>query len=393
MPEHRGNNLPAPDADAAAHSDRVVDMIVDEIRSVGGAIRFSRFMEIALYQPGLGYYSAGARKFGEGGDFITAPELSPLYSRCLARICASVIGRYDDAEIIEIGGGSGVMAADMLEELAWLDRLPSRYRMLEVSADLRKRQKSTLAARAAGLSERVDWLDDFPQKPVSGVILGNEVLDALVCERFRVTSKGPQYLAVERQEAGFGWTTLPADDELLNTIATIESDLACPLPEGFESEYCPLLKPWLARLAACLSSGLILFIDYGLPRRHYYHHQRSAGTLMCHYRQRAHPDPFIWPGLQDITAWVDFTAVAQAGIDAGLTLEGFTSQAAFLIECGITDLVEETASGRRRFEAAGQVRRLTLPGEMGEKFKVIGFGKGLDGTLPGLTLQDLSGSL
>jgi SAM-dependent MidA family methyltransferase len=239
----------------------------------------------------------------------------------------------------------------------------------------------------------VDWLDDFPQKPISGVILANEVLDALVCERFRMTSTGPQYLAVEKDGAGFGWTTLPADDELLNTIATIESDLGSPLPRGFESEYCPVLKPWLARLADCLSGGLILFIDYGLPRRHYYHHQRSGGTLMCHYRQRAHPDPFMRPGLQDITAWVDFTAVAQAGIDAGLTLEGFTSQAAFLIESGITDLVEETASGRQRIEAAGQVRRLTLPGEMGEKFKVIGLGKGLDGTLPGLTLQDLSGSL
>ena len=191
MPEHRDNNLSGPDADAAAHSDRVVDVVLDEIRSAGGAMRFSQFMKIALYQPGLGYYSAGAQKFGEGGDFVTAPELSPLYSRCLARTCASVIGRYDDAEILEVGGGSGVMAADMLEELARLDRLPSRYRILEVSADLRERQKLTLADRVAGLSERVEWLDDFPQEPISGVILGNEVLDALVCERFRMTSTGP----------------------------------------------------------------------------------------------------------------------------------------------------------------------------------------------------------
>jgi len=382
-----------PDACAAAHSKRVVGAILDEIASAGGAINFSRFMKIALYRPGLGYYSAGARKFGEGGDFTTGPELSPLYSRCLARACAAVIGQDSDAEILEIGGGSGVMAADMLEELARLDCLPSRYRILEVSADLRERQETALSDRFAAPPVQVSWLDDFPRQPISGVILGNEVLDALVCERFRITAAGPEYLGVKKEGAGFEWTTLPADDDLTNTVAEIEEDIGEPLPVGFESEYCPELKPWLARLAACLSSGLILFIDYGLPRRHYYHRQRSGGTLMCHYRQRAHMDPFVWPGLQDITAWVDFTALAQAGIDAGLTLEGFTTQAAFLIGSGITDLVEETSSERQRIEAAGQVRRLTMPGEMGEKFKVIGFAKGMNGTLPGLTLQDLSGSL
>jgi SAM-dependent MidA family methyltransferase len=393
MPEHFDDTLPGPDADAMAHSTRVVDIVLEEIAAAGGAIRFSRFMTIALYQPGLGYYSAGSRKFGEGGDFVTAPELSPLFSRCLARACAAVLGQYDDAQILEVGGGSGIMAADMLGELARLDCLPSRYRILEVSADLRDRQETTLASRLPEPGGQVEWLDDFPQEPVSGVILANEVLDALACERFRITSTGPQYLAVKKEGAGLGWTTLPADDELLNTIGTIESDLGWSLPVGYESEYCPALKPWLTRLADCLSDGLILFIDYGLPRRHYYHQQRSGGTLMCHYRQRAHPDPFVWPGLQDITAWVDFTAVAQAGVDAGLTLEGFTSQAAFLIGSGITQFVEESPSDRHRIEAAGQVRRLTMPGEMGEKFKVIGFGKGLRETLPGLTLQDLSGSL
>ena len=393
MPENRDNALPMPDACAVAHSNRVVGFIQGAIASAGGAISFSRFMKIALYEPGLGYYSAGSRKFGEGGDFITGPELSTLYSRCLARACAAVIGQDSDAEILEIGGGSGIMAADMLEELARLDCLPARYRILEVSADLRERQESTLLDRLAAPRRQVGWLDDFPRQPISGVILGNEVLDALVCERFSITATGPEYLGVRKEGAGFGWTTLPADDDLADTVAEIEEDIGAPLPVGFESEYCPELKPWLASLAACLSSGLILFIDYGLPRRHYYHQQRSGGTLMCHYRQRAHMDPFVWPGLQDITAWVDFTAVAQAGIDAGLTLEGFTTQAAFLIGSGITELVEESSSERQRIEAAGQVRRLTMPGEMGEKFKVIGFGKGMTDTLPGLTLQDLSGSL
>ena len=392
MSEHHSRTLPRPGADAAEHSDRLVRVVLDEISASGGSLKFSRFMQMALYEPGLGYYSAGSLKFGPDGDFVTAPELSPLFSRCLARTCAEVIGQYDDAEIIEVGGGSGIMAAGVLAELKRLDRSPGRYRILEVSADLRERQQARLADRGEQ-GDRVEWLADFPVDPINGVILANEVLDALACERFRITSSGPRYMAVQEAGSGLGWTTLPADSELLEVIERIESDLEATLPEGFESEFCPQLGAWLQGLASCLSSGLILFIDYGLPRRHYYHHQRSGGTLMCHYRQRAHPDPFLWPGLQDITAWVDFTAVAEAGIDAGLALEGFTSQAAFLIGSGITTMVEEASTDRLRIEAAGQVRRLTLPGEMGEKFKVMGLGKGALNALPGLTLQDLSGSL
>ena len=392
MPEHHHSTLPRPDADAAAHSDRVRRVILDEISAVGGTLRFSRFMQMALYEPGLGYYSAGSMKFGPDGDFVTAPELSPLLSRCLARACAGIISQHDDAEIIEVGGGSGIMAADVLAELQNLGRLPQRYRILEISADLRERQKIRLAGKG-GPCDRVEWLADYPAEPINGVILANEVLDALACERFRITSSGPRYMAVEKVGSGFGWTTLPADEQLLEAVERIESDLEAPLPEGFESEFCPQLGAWLQGLTSSLSSGLVLFIDYGLPRRHYYHRQRSGGTLMCHYRQRAHTDPFLWPGLQDITAWVDFTAVAEAGIDAGLTLEGFTSQAAFLIGSGIATMVEEVRTDRARIEAAGQVRRLTMPGEMGEKFKVMGLGKGPLQALPGLTLQDLSGSL
>jgi len=392
MPEHHHSTLPRPDADAAAHSDRVRRVILDEISAAGGTLRFSRFMQMALYEPGLGYYSAGSMKFGPDGDFVTAPELSPLFSRCLARACAGIISQHDDAEIIEVGGGSGIMAADVLAELQNLGRLPQRYRILEISADLRERQKIRLAGKG-GPCDRVEWLADYPAEPINGVILANEVLDALACERFRITSSGPRYMAVEKVGSGFGWTTLPADEQLLEAVERIESDLEAPLPEGFESEFCPQLGAWLQGLTSSLSSGLVLFIDYGLPRRHYYHRQRSGGTLMCHYRQRAHTDPFLWPGLQDITAWVDFTAVAEAGIDAGLTLEGFTSQAAFLIGSGIATMVEEVRTDRARIEAAGQVRRLTMPGEMGEKFKVMGLGKGSLQVLPGLTLQDLSGSL
>ncbi len=374
-------------------SGRVVEALHSAIADAGGAIRFSRFMEIALYQPGLGYYSAGARKFGEQGDFVTAPEISPLYSRCLARTCAQVLQLFEGAEILEIGGGTGVMAADLFQELECLDAGPARYRLLEISADLRQRQQATIAGRHDDHSDRFEWLDDFPQQQIHGVIIANEVLDALPAERFRITRDGPRYLGVGQAEDRLVAIEIAADDALLAAIELIESDLGAPLRAGYESEFCPGLASWIARVAGCLAGGVVLFADYGLPRRHYYHPQRSTGTLMCHYRHRAHTDPFKWPGLQDITAWVDFTAVAEAGSAAGLTVEGFTSQASFLIGSGIADLVEHDADTRRQVETAAQIRRLTLPGEMGESFKLMGLGREWHGDLPALSLHDQSGAL
>lgn len=389
----RDAGLPPPTDEALAHSRQLSGVIAAEIAAAGGVLPFSRYMELALYEPGLGYYSAGSEKFGAAGDFVTAPLTSPLFSRCLAHNCAQVLSDLGGGEILEVGGGTGVMAADILAALATVGRLPDRYRILEISADLKQRQAETLRGRPGALLDRVEWIDRLPDSPVAGVILGNEVMDALPCERFRIGQQGPVLLGVTRTEAGFDWVEYEADRASSGQVASIESDLGRQLPSGYESELFPRLSPWVRGMAKCLSRGLILLIDYGLPRSQFYHPQRSGGTLMCHYRHRAHPDPFLWPGLQDITAWVDFTAVAEAATDAGLTLEGFTTQACFLLASGIGEMVTQDATDRVRIEAAEQVRRLTLPGEMGERFKFIALGRGWSGRLPGLTLRDLSGSL
>jgi SAM-dependent MidA family methyltransferase len=393
--------LPAPGAAALAHSERLQRRIVAAIREQGGAIRFSRFVELALYEPGLGYYSAGATKFGPAGDFVTAPELGPLFGRCLARWAAGVLDDLGGGEVLELGGGSGALAADLLGAMDALDAPPRRYRILEVSADLRSRQRARVAELAPALAARVEWLEAVPEAPFRGLILANEVLDALPFERFRIRPDGARALGVTETgvtetgvtETGgvLDWAELPPGPDLETALAAIETDLGRPFPAGYESECCPGIAAWMAAVTAPLAAGAALFIDYGLPRRAYYHPERAAGTMMCHYRHRAHTDPFLWPGLQDISAWVDFTAVADAGLAADLELLGFTTQAAFLLESGADEVITEAAGTDPGLAAAG--RRLLLPGEMGERFKVMGFGRGRVPPLPGLTLSDLSGSL
>jgi len=379
-------DLPLPAPDALAHSRRLTEHIRAAIREAGGAIPFSRYMELALYAPGLGYYSAGARKFGAEGDFITAPELSPLFSRCLARQCVEVLAEVQEGSILELGAGSGIMAADMLQELQRLGRLPAEYLILEVSGELRERQQQTLATQATALASRVRWLDALPDA-FSGVILGNEVLDALPAERFRKTSSGHEEYCVKQQGEGFAWGRRPAGAHLSAVLSAFETTLPAPLASGYTSEICLGVMPLVSSLAALLQRGALLLMDYGYPRTAYYHRERSMGTLMCHYRQLAHDDPFLYPGLQDITTHVDFTAVAEAGTSSGLDLAGYTTQAHFLMGLGIA----ETAGADIR--AAQQVKLLTLPEEMGERFKAIGFTRGLDSPLAGFALRDLSHQL
>lgn len=387
--------LPRPDAEARAHSRALSERIAEEIGASGGAIRFSRFMELALYAPGLGYYSAGAAKFGQAGDFVTAPELSPLFARCLARNCAAVLASLPTGgEILELGAGSGVMAADLLAELEALDALPHRYRILETSGELKARQQRTLRERRPELARRVDWLER-PPTSFAGVILANEVVDALPCERFQITGAGIEYLGVGYRDGRFLWRPMPADEALRAQQSRIAEALGAPLPAGYRSEWRPMLAPWLAGIAGALERGLLLLVDYGLPRAQLYHPQRADGTLICHVRHQAHADPFWWPGLQDITAWVDFTAVAEAAQSQGLVLDGFTTQAAFLMASGLDQLLAEPdhQAPRAHLEQVHQVGRLILPGEMGERFKVAGFSRDWDGQCPGLTGDDLSGSL
>lgn len=379
------SELPAPSAEALAHSARLCAQIAREIVAAGGSIGFERYMELALYAPGLGYYSAGARKVGAAGDFITAPELSPLFSQCMARQCRDVLTALGGGGVLELGAGSGIMAADVLAELVRLDCLPGRYLILEVSADLRERQRETLQQRVPELVSRVEWLDTLPTS-FHGVVLANEVLDALPVSRFRHESRGWTEYTVTVQAETFVWDTRPASTELAATLAQLESELASPLVPGYRSEICPRLPAFMASLADSLERGALLFADYGYPRAAYYHAERSMGTLMCHYRQRAHDDPFLYPGLQDITAHVDFTAVAEAGTVHDLELAGYTTQAHFLLALGIADQA-------RDLESARQIKLLTLPEEMGERFKIIGFTKGIEPSLQGFALRDLSHGL
>jgi SAM-dependent MidA family methyltransferase len=389
--------LPPLDPAERAHSKRVAAHIREFIAAHGGTIGFDAYMRLALYSPGLGYYSAGAAKLGEGGDFVTAPEVSSLFSRCLARQTAEVL-ELTGGDVLELGAGLGTMAADLLTELAALERLPGRYRILEVSADLAERQRARIGQLPAHIAARVEWLDRWPARAMRGVVLANEVLDAMPVARFMLRgSPGGQRvraLGVGMAGEGFAWRELDPAPELEHAVQSLLESLPAPLPDGYVSEICLSFQPWIASLAGQLEQGVALLIDYGLPRAHLYHPQRHDGTLRCHFRHRAHDDPFVNVGLQDVTAWVDFTRVAEAADGAGLEVLGFATQAAFLIGAGMeslltTEMERAAADEPRRARLAGEARRLMMPGEMGEIFKVIALGRGYGRPLGGFGLQDL----
>jgi SAM-dependent MidA family methyltransferase len=404
------------------HSEAVGRLIHGQLSASGGWLSFERFMELALYAPGLGYYSAGGFKIGHGGDFTTAPEVSALFSRCVARQCAQVLRATGGGEILELGAGTGSLAAVLLGELAAEGVLPERYAILEVSADLADRQRARLAALPQPLRERIVWLERLPVRPLRGVMLANEVVDALPCRRVVWGAQGLREIGVaaiehtagsedagaagadaDRGGAGAPGDTAGAagappgfreqralpDAALTQECAEILAALPGPLPGGYTSEVCLRVAPWIASLAECLERGVLLVCDYGLPRRHYYHPQRTHGTLRCHFKQRAHDDPFINVGVQDITAWVDFTRVAHSASAAGLAVSGFATQAAFLLALGIERLVGAAADDVQRARLAGEARRLMMPEEMGEIFKAMALSRDLEAPLAGFALQDL----
>jgi SAM-dependent MidA family methyltransferase len=401
--------LPPLSVEEQQHSAAVAARLQEEIAAAGGGLSFERFMELALYAPGLGYYSAGSTKFGAAGDFVTAPEISDTFSRCVARQCAEVLAQTGVAgvgtEILELGAGTGRMAAKVLETLAAEGALPDRYSILEVSADLAQRQRERMSALPASLRERVVWLDKLPERPIDGVILANEVLDALPCQRFVVSTEGVLEVAVATAQGvplptgpdapaeGFVECVVGPGAVLAAAAASLLRELPEPLPVGYTSEICLRVEPWIAGVGACLGRGLMLLFDYGLPRPHYYHSQRVSGTLQCHFKQFAHDDPYINVGVQDITAWVDFTRVAEAGLAAGLDVAGFCTQAAFLLATGIERFVAEAVGTVEQARLAGEARRLLMPGEMGEAFKVMALTRDYEAGLSGFGLQDLRHSL
>lgn len=377
------DTLPAPSAAAQAHSHALMHLIQAEITQKG-PMPFARFMEMALYQPGLGYYRCGTQKFGEGGDFVTAPEISPLFSQCLARQCGEVITILGGGDILELGAGSGVMVADILAELEKTQQLPTHYYILELSAELAARQRTLLQKRLPHLFHRVVWLDRLPSSPLTGVIIGNEVLDAMPIHKFSIQQGIQEYCVVNAKE-GFQWQIhSPLTMQLCKQVEALH----CDFEEGYESEINLNLSPWLAGLSAILKHGVLLLMDYGFPAREYYHPDRHMGTVMCHYQHRAHDNPLILVGLQDITAHVDFTAVAKAAIEHGLQVEGYTTQAWFLLNCGLTENLPVNSDPKTQLKINQQIRMLTLPSEMGELFKVIALTKNYLSPLLGFSNQN-----
>lgn len=384
VPSSTASRLPEPSAEASARSRELAARIGCEIDATG-FVPFERFMQLALYTPGLGYYAAGAQKLGAGGDFVTAPELTRLFGRALSAPIAQWIGAGLDT-LLELGPGSGVLAADLLLELERLQRLPRHYQMLELSAELRSRQHATLAAQAPHLLARVQWLERLPER-IEGVVLGNEVLDALPVALVRCTGGVVQELGVVRggEPGTLAWSERPAQGGLREAAERLR------LPGEYTTEIHLQAQGLVRSLGAALARGAVLFIDYGFPEREYYHRERSSGTLVCHYRQRVHADPLTLVGLQDISAHLDFSALARAAREGGMQILGYTTQAHFLLDCGILDRLAAVGpvDTLRYAKAASAVQKLLSPSEMGELVKVIAFGRGVEGPISGFRSGDM----
>jgi SAM-dependent MidA family methyltransferase len=376
--------LPEPEQALLSHSQAVGVSLASEINEQGGWISFARFMELALYAPGLGYYSAGLDKFGAGGDFVTAPEISPLFGQCLARQAVQVL-QLTGGDVLEIGAGSGRLAVDLMRELEHLDALPARYAILELSGDLRQRQQALIEQALPHLAARFYWLDTLPER-FCGLILGNEVLDAMPVHLVVWRGNEISERGVGLAQGRFIWAERKLESGELRDAAMVLP------PAGFSSAEHPYVSEihlaaqgFVRSLGNCLDKGIILMLDYGFPESEYYHPQRGQGTLMCHYRHHAHDDPFFLPGLQDITAHVDFSAAIRAALSAGLENRGYATQAQFLLQTDLTDLLARLSpeDSNRYLPAVAQAQKLVSPAEMGELFKVVALGKGIEAPLMG----------
>ena len=382
MPSSSQSALPRPDAPALERSRQLTARIRAEIDAAGGWIGFERYMQLALNEPGLGYYASADEKLGPSGDFVTAPELSDALARALAALLAPTLRELDEPVILELGAGHGTLAAQLLDSLAALGLERVCYLILETSAALRARQLQALGDRAR-------WLERLPAVPIRGAIIANEVADALPVSCFVKHRDDALPLGVACADAGFEWAVGPAEPALAAAVRRLEEQLDRPLPDGYRSEIALALPAWIGALADSLERGALCTIDSGYVRRDYYRPERDGGTLICHYRHRAHDDPFLYPGLQDISAWVDFSACADAAADAGLEVAGFATQAQFLIGALGDALLDDSARAGSP-AALGALKRLLMPGEMGERFKVLLATRGIELELPG---RDLRGRL
>jgi len=377
MQQEQAFTLPQPDASSAEHSARCAAYIGERIRDSGGSISFAEFMHYALYAPGLGYYSAGTRKFGADGDFVTAPEISSLFGKVLAKQCATILENVGDGSVLEFGAGSGKLAVDLLRALSQLGTLPDEYRIIEASADLRERQQRLLQDEIPEFAGKVVWLDRMPESH-RGVIIANEVLDALPVERFLIKEGAVRQLRVTDELGEFVFVDEVAPDVLADAVRTIEEDIGAKLPNNYISEISLSAPGWIGDVAGSLQLGFAFLFDYGLSRAEYYAGDRNEGWLRCYFRHRAHSDPLILPGIQDLTAWVDFSAVAAAAVEHGLEVVGYLSQTQFLLGGGLDREIGNMSELplESQLELSGQIKMLTLPGEMGENVKCIGLVRG-----------------
>lgn len=384
--------LPEPPSELQTRSQQLTEKIRQSLKRYG-ALSFAHYMELALYMPQFGYYASGLPKIGAQGDFITAPEISPIFSRCLARQAEQILKRLETPNLIEFGAGKGTMARDILLELNALQQPVDHYYIIELSADLRQRQTETLQSLPAEVFEKVVWLDRLPDKPLQAVVLANEVLDAMPVEKLRFERDQSLlgYVDFNESRQRFEWQYRPiTDSQLQKASNAILKQIGEPTSQGYETEINLNIQPWLKSLSDCLTAGAVLLVDYGYTRREYYQPARRMGTLRCHYQHRAHSDPFFYPGLQDITAHVDFTAVAESAFNAGFKIAGFTTQAHFLMSSGLLEMSADAESHiTESLKVAQQIKTLTLPDEMGESFKVIALTKGCDLSLMGFKLRDL----
>jgi SAM-dependent MidA family methyltransferase len=378
------NRLPEPGPDERAHSERLLAHLREHI-AAQGPMPFAQYMERCLYAPGLGYYSAGKTKFGEAGDFVTAPELGELFARCVVQAVRPTLAQLgDQACFLELGGGSGSFAETALKAFAEAAALPRQYLILEPSADLRQRQAERLRQQLpADVNARVQWLDRPPEKHWCGVLFANEVIDALPTTRFlkRDGEVYEEHVMLDG-EGRLMRTDRPADSLVAGAVRHVERDLGAEFSDGYRSEVLPQLPYWIQAVAGSLTAGLMLFIDYGYVRREFYLPERDDGTLMAHYRHHAHNDPLYLPGLNDLTASVDFTALAEAGNSAGFDVAAYLPQAQFLIGAGLQVVFEteqaKAADEHARYKLAQQVKRLMLPDQMGERFQAMLLARGMD---------------
>lgn len=389
--------LPIPDTHACEHSEQLTQFIRQEIADSLGLISFARFMELALYAPGLGYYSAGQHKLGKQGDFVTAPEISPLFAKSIARQCHQVlkaissknVSNEQNGDILEFGAGSGIFAKDLLLELEKLNALPAQYFILERSADLRERQRVLFIKSIPHLLERIQWLDTFPEKKINGIIFANEVMDAFPIHLFKINETGIKERAVIWKDDQFAWEWVdPTSLELKTAVEKIQQEYRLENPYEFEINL--MLSPWIQSVVSMLNTGIILLLDYGYGQKEYYHPDRTMGTLMCYYQHRAHANPLERVGLQDITAHVDFTRLVESVDLNDCSLAGFTTQADFLLACGLLSIAEQEnmTDPLQQYNQSQAIKKLILPGEMGELIKVMALQKGFAEPLLGFSLRD-----